>query len=237
MTVTLEPLTLDSLKSLCVAELEKRILSGEMAIGERMPSERDLAAMLKISRPVVHDALSELAAKGILEVRPRRGTFVADFHNNASFSILPSLLRFYEGDLRKDYFSSLLEMRMLIECECARVAASCRKKEHLERLQKYLDQEKTLDLDDIQALSQTDFEFHLLCALASGNVLYPMIINSFKPIYTSITSRFYAKHRHDTVIAEVFNFHLNLVTAIQNRKTEEARKIMEEMLTHGAINL
>ena len=76
-------LTAPTLKELFVQELEALILSGELAIGQKLPSERDLAQKMQISRSVVNDGLAEMARRGFLEISPRQGTVVADFHRNA----------------------------------------------------------------------------------------------------------------------------------------------------------
>ena len=60
----LEPITTESLKQVFVAKFEELILSGKISIGEMLPSERELAAQLKISRPVVHEGLIELSLWG-----------------------------------------------------------------------------------------------------------------------------------------------------------------------------
>ena len=64
MNLPLKPLHVDSLKEACVKRLEELILSGELKVGVRLPSERDFAASLGVSRPVLHEALVDLSAKG-----------------------------------------------------------------------------------------------------------------------------------------------------------------------------
>ena len=76
MSATIEPLKVQSLKSACISRLEGLILSGELHIGERLPSEREFAARLEVSRPVLHEALVDLGLKGLVQILPRRGVFV-----------------------------------------------------------------------------------------------------------------------------------------------------------------
>ena len=73
-----QKLSAPSLKELFVSELENKILSGELAIGSRLPSERELAASMQVSRAVVNSGISEMEKKGFLVVKPRIGTFVED---------------------------------------------------------------------------------------------------------------------------------------------------------------
>ena len=84
MTIAMEPLQVPSLKDACIAKLEELILSGELQIGERLPAERKLADSLAVSRPVVHQAIVDLAAKGLVEIVPRKGVFVSDYRTTGS---------------------------------------------------------------------------------------------------------------------------------------------------------
>lgn len=74
-----------------VAELEWRILSGELRSGARLPTEADLCALLGVSRSVVRDATRTLAARGLLEIRHGVGMIVAtpsDTHLSHALTIL-----------------------------------------------------------------------------------------------------------------------------------------------------
>ncbi len=57
-------------------DLERLILDGELAPGERLPSERELAEQLEVSRVSVREALRELESRGMIDRRPGRGTIV-----------------------------------------------------------------------------------------------------------------------------------------------------------------
>ncbi len=68
-----------SLKDLFVKELENKILSGELKVGDKLPSERELASSMQVSRAVVNAGIAELEQKGFLIIKPRIGTFVENF--------------------------------------------------------------------------------------------------------------------------------------------------------------
>ena len=61
-----------------VRQIEFLLLDGVLSSGDRLPSERELADQLSISRPVLRDALKELESRGLVESRHGGGTFVAD---------------------------------------------------------------------------------------------------------------------------------------------------------------
>ena len=119
----ISPLAVQSLKEACVRKLEGFILSGELKIGERLPAERALAQRLGLSRPVLHEALVDLAGKGLVVIEPRRGARIADFRTSGSLALLPSLLAYQEGALDPVFMNSLMEMRLVLEMETARLAA------------------------------------------------------------------------------------------------------------------
>jgi len=233
MTLPLSPLQVNSLKAACVARLEELILSGEIKPGEHLPAERDLAARLGVSRPVLHEALVDLAAKGLVTINPRRGVVINDFRKSGSFAILSSLLNYHNGELDPRFVRSLFDMRLLVETENARLAANNAGEEQFAVLGQLIEQEKATDRGNVSALVELDFEFHLLISIASENMAYPLILNSFKSVYTHFTSAFYIKAGGLPVIDEVYARQSRLLDALQAREPETTAERMKELLIHG----
>lgn len=237
MTLPIEPLQVNSLKSACVARLEELILSGELKAGERLPAERDLAARLGVSRPVLHEALVDLSVKGLVTIAPRRGVVINDFRKSGSMAILSTLLTYHNGELDPRFVSSLLAMRILVETETARLAAEHASTAQLEELREIVQREKAADQGSIAALIDLDFEFHLLISIASENMAYPLILNSFKTVYTHFTSAFFIKSAGSSIINEVHNFHGLLVDALESHNADKAAGVMRMLLEHGEKHL
>ena len=105
-----------SLRGIFVRELENMILSGELQVGEKLPSARDLAEQMGVSRTVVNAGLSELAGKGFLEVRPRVGVFVSDYSRNGTLSTLIAIMSYNGRMLRRNEVKAILEIRSALEC-------------------------------------------------------------------------------------------------------------------------
>jgi DNA-binding FadR family transcriptional regulator len=82
-------------------------------------------------------------------------------------------------------------------------------------------------------LTDLDFEFHLAVAIASANLVYPLIINSFKAVYTSLTGKFFRQYCNTPVVKAVHQFHVQIVDAIENRYADNAVYTMTQMLKHG----
>jgi len=234
---SLIPIKVQNLKDACVARLEELILSGELQIGERLPSERDFAARIGVSRPVLHEALVDLDVKGLVRIVPRRGVFVSDYRRSGSMAILSSLLAYHDSKLDPAFTQSLMDMRLLVESETARLAAQNRTDEQMAEFQALLAEEQQAACEAPQPLTDLDFSFHLSIAIASGNLVYPLIINSFKGVYTSLTGEFFRKYCGTPVVKTVQQFHVQFVEALEQKDAEGAVRTMSEMLKHGEAYL
>jgi DNA-binding FadR family transcriptional regulator len=230
----LRPIRKESLKDVFVARFEDLILSGKFSIGEKLPSERELALRLGVSRPVVHDGLMDLVSKGLVSMKPRVGTIVNDYRREGSLSMLTSLVNYQNGKLDPRLFESMVEMRMLFEVETARLAAVRRTKEQLEELKGLLEEEAKVDSREIQRIAEFDFGFHHLVAMATGNFIYPLLLNSFRQVYTSFTKRFFADPE---MVSVVFGFHRELAEAIEGKDETRAVEVMTRLLNHGRDRL
>ena len=100
---------------LLLHDLRERILSGELPMGEKLPSERDLCQQMGVSRAVVNGGITELARQGFLEVRPRQGAYVADYRRDGNMETLMAIMDYNGGMLGKEEIRSILEVRWGLE--------------------------------------------------------------------------------------------------------------------------
>lgn len=234
MKSILAPLKTESLKEVFISRFEDLILTGKLAIGQKLPPERELALQLGVSRPVVHEGLLELAVKGLVTMKPRVGTVVNDYRKQGSLTILESLFRFRRGSLDPELLRSLLEMRAPVERETARLAALNRTDEQVKALYEIIAREEAVDPLNLDEVTGLDFDFHHMVTLSSGNLIYPLLINSFKPVYTFLTSIFFSEPE---VVPVTASFHRRLTAAIETGDTGEAIDTMSEILAHGEQHL
>jgi GntR family transcriptional repressor for pyruvate dehydrogenase complex len=132
--------------------------------GERLPSERDLAALLKVSRPSVREAIKSLEAQGRLHVRHGQGVFVA---SPASAQSLRAALIQQEITL-----GELFAMREVLEIPAAGWAARAGDTTRLGAAAEALDALNTASRTrkrDYDRLRQLDAAFHLRIVEAAGN--------------------------------------------------------------------
>ncbi len=213
-----------------ITRFEEMILTGKLMIGEKLPSERDLAQKLGVSRPVVHDGLLDLAAKGLITRYSSGGAVVNDYRRQGSLPLLNTLMNYQEGTLETSLLNSTMDFRMLFEVESARLAALNRSENQVSELLGLVEQEKTVNPADTSQQASLDFQFHHLIAMASGNIFYPLLLNSCRPLYVNFASLFYSLPGNHP---QVVKFHEELTTAVDQMDATEAHGIMIKMLEHG----
>ena len=186
-----------SLRDLFVEQLEHLILSGKLKIGEKLPPERQLAEMMQVSRAVVNSGLGELERKGFLNVKPRVGTFVADYRRKGTLDTLLSIMKYNGGKIRNEEIRSILEVRIALD---TLVAQLC------------------IDRITEDEASQAAFAFQHEFALLSHNTLIPLIFQSFRaPVFT-LWERFCTLYG----IPILYENNYKLWTFIRDRDTQGA---------------
>ena len=232
----LPPLEARSLKAQCAAMLERCIISGELAIGCSLPPERDFARQLGVSRPVLHEAIVDLAAKGFLVIEPRRGVRVKDFYLEGTLDTFEAIVLHGDGRFAPGVLQDVLGFRLLLEREAVRLAAARGGGPFLAPLQALLQEEAALPAlpHGLERRCALDFRFHLLLAEASGNSILPLVMNSIAPIHRSLIERFY---RSGPDLALVGGWHGRIIEALQAGEVEQATGLMTELLAHGARTL
>lgn len=214
-------LSAPSLKELFVQELEHMILSGRLTIGTQLPPERELAQRMQVSRAVVNAGLNEMESKGFLEVRPRIGTFVADYRRKGTADTLLSIMKYNGGRLQRDDIRSILEIKEVLDRLAAQLAIPKITEEEVDRL-------KVLaaimqEADSPEGASEAVFSFHHELALISGNTLVPLIYYSFKAPILSLWERFCIKYG----VAALYQNTARLLDTIVQRDVTLAEQIIE----------
>ena len=109
-----------------------------------------------------------------------------------------------------------------------------REETHLNDLRDVIEKEGQSRRQDAVKLTALDFQFHHLLSLASGNQIYPLLINSFKQVYLNLAAQFF---EDAVVVNTVHAFHRKMLKAVENRDETFAGSVMEQMLVHGADHL
>ncbi len=181
----LNELIVPSRQALFVREIENQILSGILVQGERLPPEREMAERMKISKTIVHTGLAELAAKGFVEIVPRKGAFVADYARNGKLDTLVSMLEFNGGRFDRKTLRSIVQFRLENEGTGARLAALNRTEEDLARMDALCDKIAKGTSPAEVARLVSDFHRDMFCA--TGNNIYPLVYNAFHSVIRVFT--------------------------------------------------
>lgn len=216
-----------SLTELFVKEIVKNVLSGQMAVGEQLPNERDLARMMRVSRAVINSGLTQLARMGFVEVVPRQGTFVADHMQKGSMESLQAAFEYNGGRFDSATLDSIYEMRDNHETHLARLAAERRTERQVEGLRAHL--ETLYTVDDVDGLADGTFSFYHLLAGASGNILYPMVIYGRKMIYLPLLREIYRYGSKNERLDMMGRF----VGLVARKKVEAAAESIREICHWG----
>ena len=135
-----------------------------VAVGERLPSERDLVHELGISRAVLRESLSSLESLGYLEARVGQGRFVADPGGGPSQRLIDDWLRRHQAELR-----DLIEMRAAIESQALRGASTDLTTMAAGALDLLRSQSDAINEGRLDDAAEADMRFHLHLAGSTEN--------------------------------------------------------------------
>ncbi len=155
------------------------VLGGRYAPGDTLPREEDLTSALGISRTSLREAVKVLAAKGLLEVRPRIGVRV---RARQHWRLLDPAVLGWHPDLTRDpeLIRSLIEARRVIEPAAAEFAARRCTQAQLEAIETaYLGMERAIP-HDLVACCEADLAFHRAVVAASGNIVLTNLVGTIE---------------------------------------------------------
>jgi GntR family transcriptional repressor for pyruvate dehydrogenase complex len=170
-------------------QIEKRILDGELKSGDRLPTERDLAEQFHASRTAVREAMKILAQKGLVEMRPGRGTIVIDGAHEAMQNSIGLVMKLKLGEVGGS--DNLVEVREILEGEiAARAAARATEKEIAAMREAIVVMDASLN--DADTFIAADNRFHEALAQATQNTLILILVNSIVPLLSEQRKQIFA---------------------------------------------
>ena len=216
-----------SLTESVVHVLLGKILSGDLKAGDWLLPEREIAKEMGVSRSSVHLGVLELVEKGFLKTVPRRGTVVCDYRKHPTPGSLTLLMSYGSVELEQALFSDMMETRLLLETESARLACDHIYETTFQEMQ-----------DIVKALGQADadvtdllYGFHYRLVQASGNSIYSMIFRGFEPVLRSLIALHYNEPSAD--LPESIQRHQALLEAIRAKEETLAAQLAREIIAQG----
>ncbi|KAA5805048.1 FadR family transcriptional regulator [Alkalicaulis satelles] len=210
-------------------DLGVAIVSGRYKPGETLPTEIEFSEQLKVSRSAYREAVRTLAAKGLVESRPKTGTRIAEQYR---WNLLdPDVLAwFFEAEPLPKLVEGLFELRLIVEPAAAALAAERRDSRHLTRMREALMRMERHTVTTA-AGRDADREFHAIILEATGN---PPLLCLASTIGAGVHWTTVYKARKDELPADPMPQHWKVFDAIAAGGPEEARAAME-VLVRGAL--
>ena len=226
MTIVLEPIRPKKISEEIVNQIKQLISKGELKPGERIPSERELATMLGVSRPSVREAIMVLEAMGFVESRQGGGTYVKALTESSIMNPLAKLVEKRDPELLR----SLAEVRMGLESWSAYLAAQRATDADIAEMRRlYRIMEKQAAKGGWSP--DVDAEFHYAITAASHNSLQMHVLDSIHSLFHATIQvalmEFYQQEGH---VQLLLNHHHDIMEAIAAHDPELARRKMVEHL-------
>jgi DNA-binding FadR family transcriptional regulator len=159
-------------------KLQQMIADNHLAAGSQLPSERDLAATLGVSRVTMHQAMLVLEQRGLVQIKAGSGIFVTDMPPSL---VSDSIERFYTFSRRSH--EDLITFREILEPETAALAASFATPDDIAALGDLVDEiEQAFAHGDADATATADSAFHELLAAASHNELIAAVVSGLHKV-------------------------------------------------------
>jgi GntR family transcriptional repressor for pyruvate dehydrogenase complex len=208
-----------------VNQLEALIVDRRLQPGDRLPAINELTQQFGVSRTVIREAIGALAARGLLEVRHGSRTVVS---RPSAETVAQSMSHYLRGRTALD-IAKVSHVRRVLEIEIAGCAAQQRTAQDLAQLQTLLAEMAAI----VQAAgdrqqhrtrhAQADVAFHTALAYATGNDLFPVMLNSLVDVMMEVREMGFAVPGS---LEKALQFHTNIYEQVKAGSVEGARQAM-----------
>lgn len=209
-----------------IGYMKENIESGNWKVGEKIPSEHELTALLGVSRSSIRQAVSHFAGIGVLESVHGKGTYLVDDEVEEQ----SNKNKITAEDCRN--VEKVLEFRRIIESEACFLAARNSTPKLVEKLKKYLET-MVRSREDTEKFVSADISFHQAICHASGN-----------PLLEKSMNRIFQENKKSQILTrktfgynDGIHYHRLILKAIEEKNAEEARRQMYEHLQNGINKL
>lgn len=196
--------------------LHHLIIDGDLKPGTELPSERDLAAQMQISRFSLREALRAAQAEGLIEIKRGKKPTVTTPSASAAAKVMGITLRRSEKPLL-----DLIKARQGLECQIVKLATENAKQEHIAALTETIAIMEN-NKDNLTICAEKDIEFHDVLLEASKNVVFEIML---APVAELLKKSRVATLQYRG-IQRAIDGHVKILEAIKNRDAEAASEAM-----------
>jgi DNA-binding FadR family transcriptional regulator len=209
-----------------------QIMRGELEPGAILPAD-ELSAELGVSRTVFREAVKVLAAKGLVEARPKTGTRVRP---RSAWNLLdPDVLAWRsEATPDREFFRNIVELRRIVEPEAARLAAERATVAQIAAIVAVFHEMEAL-VDDPEANLEPDLRFHGLLLEACDNELLAHMAGTMRAVFRALFVVTYPRTTRARRRATAL--HGDIVAAVVARDGAAAERCMRELIEDTAKRL
>jgi GntR family transcriptional regulator, transcriptional repressor for pyruvate dehydrogenase complex len=224
----------EKLSQAVIVQIEQLILRGILRPGERLPSERDMAERMGVSRPSLRDAIADLSARGLLISRPGAGVFVADVIDSTFSDALIHLFSTHDEAVL-DFISFRRDMEGLA-CQRASQVGSETDLKVIDTIFKKMEAAH-LKRDPTDE-AQLDADFHMAIIEASHNVvMLHMMRSMFQLLRQGVFYNRQVMFKNRVTRDQILDQHRAMNTAIQERDPVAARAAISAHMDYVEVSL
>ncbi|MFH2092475.1 MAG: FadR/GntR family transcriptional regulator [Pseudomonadota bacterium] len=215
-----------------VTQIREQIARGELQAKDRLPSEREMALQLGVSRPTVREALQVLEHTGFVKILQGSGTYIKDISKQALTDPLEIIIQ--GSDQR---YQEVYEFRNAIEVWAVGLAAQRIEPDELDRLEQIIQTMKELRSQK-KPVDELDAQFHLAIARACHNDIYYHVGRTILHLYAQV-----ARISHEQLFlsepdqVELLTDHEAIFKAIKAKDANMARALMQHHLNRVTLKI
>ncbi len=225
---TFKPIARQKASEQVAEQIRRSIVDGLLRPGQRLPSERDLAAQFEVTRTTLREALKKLEGLKLIFIRHGDRATVLDYMRHGSLELLNDLLA-RKDRINVGLLENVMEARVLIGAEVARLAARRRTEDDLLNLEESLEG-LAHALDDPARFRELEFDFFHALSTTAHNLVFVFLLNSIRRLYLNNID-FFAPLVADPE-ATLAN-HRAVLAAIRIQDPGEAAKLARGFLEAG----
>ncbi|MCP4167317.1 MAG: FadR family transcriptional regulator [Chloroflexi bacterium] len=213
-------LTDKSLVEQLTEALMDRIEREQLGPGDRLPTAAALVRIHGVSRPVVREALKILEGRGVVEMTVGRSAVIRPLSEDTLTSFFQRAM-----SLEEKNFEEVLELRMGVEMQSAKLAAQRRTQEEVEEFQDILIEMES-HIDNPDSYADINAQFHVLIAKAAHNTLLFYLISGIRDALRNVNLEGLRLRMNREERYELYNAHKQIVAMIAAKNSEGAAQAM-----------
>jgi GntR family transcriptional repressor for pyruvate dehydrogenase complex len=206
--------------------IENAIREKKLAVGSKLPTEREMCESFGVSRTALREALRRLSARGLITIQKGSGMYVSEINIEDA---IKTLNLYYDMKFDHNLLSQIIEVRSLFEPRIASLAALNRSEEDLTAMAQNIEEFEACNPDNTQKEADIDNRFHLLITKAASN---PILQITMEPIYSLLPRmRNFIYGNIDGEKHHTLEYHKKLLEAIGEKQGDVAQQLMGQHLS------